>query len=174
MENIKSIEHVLENMDPNIVYKTKDSIWTGLLFLIAGALFFGILSIGSWAPSSSVPQLLLVLGITSLIPGVLKLFLRKSHFVSAANHQKLKSFEIHFEATERDKLVRLYENGKVKDVHLLKSAQPGGLKIKVMATKDLSLCFSQVIGYVPFEFRPLTAPVQHTPDEAAYLKSLVK
>ncbi|MDP4270818.1 MAG: hypothetical protein Q8909_11925 [Bacteroidota bacterium] len=174
MEKYNSIEHVLENMDTHIVYKTRSSIWTGVLYLISGVLFFVLMSLGSWSPTSIFPHLLLVLGVIASLTGVLKLFMRKSYFVAASNHQRLNRFEIYFDAAESDKLLRLYDNGKVTDIHLLNPSERGGLKIVVMATKDRSLCFSQVTGYVPFEFIPLTAPVQHTSDEAAYLKDLKK
>lgn len=161
-------------MNTNIVNKTRDSIVTGLLFLIAGTAFFVLLGINKWSPSSILPHVILVLGITASIIGILKVFMRKSCFVSSSNHQKLKSFEIYFDVSETDKLARIYNNGKIDELLQLKPVKQGGLKISIMATKDLSLCFSQASKYVPFEFVPVTATKQHSVDEAQYLINLAK
>jgi hypothetical protein len=42
-----------------------------------------------------------------------------------------------------------------------------------MSTEDMSICFSQVIGYVPFDDVAFTEPVRHTLHEAEYLKKLL-
>ena len=82
MENFQSIEQFLTDMDANIVYKTKNSIITGLLLILAGIGCFVPLSIFSWTTDNMIPQLLIVLGATCLTVGILKTFIRKEYFVA--------------------------------------------------------------------------------------------
>ena len=173
MENYITIEQLLDNMDKNIVYKTKMSKWVGLSFLMVGAMFFIILSANKWSSVSIIPPLLLVLGMGSSVFGLLKLFFRNSYFVAASNHQKLKNFDIYFDVAESNKLVQLCNNGKITETHLLnRRSFNGGLKLSVLVTKDLGLCFSQVIGFEQSQNITLSAPIQHTRAEAEYLKKM--
>lgn len=173
MENYITIEQLLDNMDKNIVYKTKTSKWIGLSFLILGTVFFSTLSVNDWSSVSIIPPLLLVLGMSSSVFGLLKLFFRNDYFVAASNHQKLKSFDIYFDAGESNKLVQFCSNGKITEIHLLnRRSFNGGLKLRVLSTKDLGLCFSQVIGYEQSQNITLSIPIQHTRAEADYLKKM--
>jgi hypothetical protein len=172
MENFQSIEQFLTNMDANIVYKTKNSIIAGLLLMAVGIGCFIPLSIFSWTTYNMIPQLLIVLGASCLTVGVFKTFIRKEYFAATDNHQQLKSFEINFELTETEKLVRLCNARKITDIHTLKRSLSGGLKLRVLATRDRKLCYSQVIGFESLEHATLTPPVQHTKQEADYLLGL--
>lgn len=169
MENFQSIEQILIDMDPIIVYKTKNSILSGLLIMLAGIGSFAPLSIFSWAPHNMIPQFLIVLGTTGLIVGLFKTFYRKEYLATIANKQPLKSFEINFDVTETGKLVRLFNTGKITDIHTLKRSVSGGLKLRVVTTQDRELCFSQVIGFELLEHITLTPPIQHCKLEADYL-----
>ncbi len=165
MENYESIEHVLENMEEKIVYKTKDSLLPGILLLIAAVITFVLMSINEWSTDSIYPYLFFVSGFVFAFIGVMKVFIRKSCFVSSVNHQKLKTFELYFDANERDKMIRLYTNGKIDEIRFLKRSINQGLRIRVLATKDMHLCYSQIIGYIPFEHVNLTYPMKHVMSE---------
>lgn len=173
MENFNTIEHFLDNMAPDTVYKTRKGLLPGVIIIAAGIACFASVNIFEWSANSIYPALLLSVGAVVLVFGLIKAFYRPSYYVAKANGQKLRAHEINFEVNEKDKLVRLYNSNKFDEISPLKRTHNNGLKIRVMCTKDLKLCFSQVICYVPFEFVALTAPLQHTEEQIAQLKQML-
>jgi len=166
MENKNSIEHVLENMDKNVVYKTKSSVIKSLSFIGAGLISFAIYTLMEMNPTDVFPHFLFITGTVSIICGIFMFFLRKNHFVSAANHQQLKRTEFYFHVNEREKLVRLLESRNIKEIKTLKPSVSDGLKLRVMATKDGRLCLSQVIAYTTNEYENITDVQYHSNEEA--------
>lgn len=147
MEKNESIEHVLENMDKNIVYKTKSPVYIPLILIVAGIISFALYTSIEWTSSSSFPHFLFMLGAIIMIWGIIQFFFRKSYFVSTENHQKLKISEIYFQLNERDRLVKLMENGNIKELRELKTSVSDGLRLRVMTTKDGNICLSQIVTY---------------------------
>ncbi len=174
MEKCISIEQFLSNLDSNKVYSTKSSIVSGLLLLIAGLFFIALPNFVSVSTYSFIPSLFLITGIILGLLGIVKMVFRKTYFVSASNKQKLKSFDINFDVSEKEKLIQLYKSGKIDTIHNLKRSTSNGLRITGLANDDLSMCFSQVIGYIPFEDVPFTEPLEHTRLEAEYLKKMLQ
>jgi hypothetical protein len=173
MGNYQNMDVVLSNMDRTIVYKKKNNIWAGVLTLLVGVICFTPVIVYQWPHGSVWPLLLLVSATIFFIVGLIKLFLRKEYFVSAENHQKLRKFEIDFHVTESDKLVRLCTSGELAEIGKLKRADVGGgLKLVVMATPDMLLCFSQVVQFVMFEYVEQTPMLHHGKEEAELLHRL--
>ncbi len=159
-------------MDKNIVYKTKSSYVFPVLLIIAGTGFFLGNSFFEWSNTSIYPSLFLILGSGSYVLGILKFFFRKTYFISADNHQKLKPREIYFDVNENQKLLRLVNSQNYVEIDLLKRSVSAGLKLRIMSTKDGRICFSQIISYIQLEYVKVNAPVQHTPEEAQILNSI--
>jgi hypothetical protein len=174
MEKNKSIVHALESIDNSIVYKTKSSIVLPSLLIIIGLVFFIIYSSFEWNVSDILPQFLFVIGAVSFTIGVLKFFFRKSSFISGSNHQRLKKYEVSFDTSERDRLIRIIESGNLKELQYLKSSIGNSLKLAVMLTNDGHLCFSQVIAYIPYEYVDLTPVRQHSEADAQFLLDYFK
>lgn len=173
MENYNSIEQVLENLDKNIVFKTKSSILPGIIILATGIVLTILPNIVSLSTNSIIPSFIFISGITITILGIFKAFFRKKYFVATSNNQKLKSYDLNFEAIEKENLIRMCNNGKISNIHTLKRATSNGLRLHFMCTEDMSICFSQVIGYVPFDDVAFTEPIRQTLHEAEYLKKLL-
>ncbi len=173
MENYKTIEQVLENLDKSIVIKTKSSIVPGIIILATGIFLTILPNIISLSTNSIIPSFVFITGIITTIIGIFKTFFRKKYFVAAATKQRLSSYDLNFEASEKENLIRLCNNGKIGNIHTLKRATSNGLRLHFMSTEDMSICFSQVIGYVPFDDVAFTEPVRHTLHEAEYLKKLL-
>ncbi|HET7733768.1 MAG TPA: hypothetical protein VFK73_08005 [Paludibacter sp.] len=172
METNQSIEQVLEAMDNNIVYKTKSPLAIPILLIIVGICFFSVNSFFQWSSSSIYPSLFLILGSISFVVGILKFFFRKTYYVSAENHQKLKVREIYFDVNESDKLLRLMTNGNYADINSLKRSVSSGLKLHIMSTNDGRICFSQIIAYVQLEYANVNAPVRHNTAEVQILNTI--
>lgn len=160
-------------MAPDTVYKTRKGLLASTITIGVAVACFASVNIFEWSSTSNYPALMLSAGAVILVIGLIKYFYRPFYYVSKADRQKLRSYEINFEANEKDKLVRLHNNVKLDEINSLKRTHNNGLKIRIVTTKDMKLCFSQVIGYIPFEFVALTAPQQHTEEEANLLKKLL-
>ena len=162
MEKNNSIEQVLDNLDKNIVYKTKNSAWLGFLYMIPGIASMVIYSSFEWDPNNFFAQILFITGAVFLIIGILKCFLRKSKYVSADSHAKIHTFMIYFKRSEKDKLIRLLETGNLSELPTLQSSIVDGLKLRVMATKDGRICYSQVVAFDINEYVNATEVVKNS------------
>ena len=159
MEKIETIEQVFDNLDKNIVYKTKNSVLTGILLILVGIASLIIYSTNKLGSENVLSQVLFVLGMVFFVIGLVKFFVRKSYYVSAENHVKIQSNEIYFNLTEREKLIRILENKNYSELKKLESSVIDGLKLRVMATKDGQICFVQAIAFISYEY-VLLFPVQ--------------
>jgi len=91
---------------------------------------------------------------------------RKKYYFNSQTKQNLKTLEVLVDAKERDKLVEIMNSRNYNELKNLKISNQDSLKLRYMTTKDGSLCFSQVIAYVPYEFVRITTVQMHT-DEGA-------
>lgn len=174
METNESIEQVLEKADSSIVYKQKTSPAKAIGFLVLGIVFFVINSMIVWDKNSFIHPLLFLVAPTFSLVGVFAFFFRKNHFVSAENHQKLLKHELYFESNQRDKLVRLLESNGFNELKKLKPSINQGLKLRVLATKDASFCFAQVVAFVSPGYDNVNQVKQYTPDEAKQLLEVLQ
>ena len=173
MEENKSIEQVLENLDKNIVYKTKDSMLLGFLLSIAGIASFIIYSSFEWESNNVFAHILFVLGSILLVLGMIKIFFRKSRYVQAENNKKIRSLELYFNMKEEGKLLRLLESGNMAEIKNLNPSSVSGLKLRIMATPDGRLCFSQVVAFSTNEYINVTAAMKHSLPEYQILSEII-
>ena len=174
MEINESIEHVLENMEPKIVYKKKNSVVKSMLLIAVGVVSFAIYTSFEWQPTDTFPHLLFIGGFACSTVGIFLFFLRKSHYYSTENNQQLKATEHNFDVNEQAKLVRAIESGAVNEIKQLKSAIGAGLRLRVLATNDGQICLSQVIVYSSNEYVNATSAKMHSLSEAQQLKAIVQ
>ena len=173
MENNESIEQVLENLDKNIVYKTKDSILWSVMLMLTGILSLIIYSATEWESNNVFAQFIFVAGSVCLTVGILRFFFRKSWYILAENRQKIKTLSMYFHVNERDQLVRYLESGSYSEIKELKPSVVDGLKLQVMGTKDGRICYSQVVAFISNEFVYVTTPAKHTAEEYLILNEIV-
>lgn len=174
MQKNESIEHVLDNMEPKIVYKKKNSALKSLLLIAISIVSFITYTSFEWQTSDTLPHLLFILGFIFLTIGILLFFFRKSHYVSLGSHQKLKTSELYFDVKEQSKLVALIESGSLNEIMNLKSSVSSGLRLRVLATRNGDLCLSQVIAYISNESVNITSPKLHSLSEAQQLKAIIE
>lgn len=166
MENIESIEQVLDKMDVATIKKQIKSPVESILIIIAGFAFFQINYFFNFDSGSVFPPMFLILAFGLFIWGILSLLFRKKYYFNSQTKQKLKTLEVLVDAKERDKLVEIMNSRNYNELKNLKISNQDSLKLRYMTTKDGSLCFSQVIAYVPYEFVRITTVQMHT-DEGA-------
>lgn len=172
MEKNKTIEQVIENLDKTIVYKTKKSILTGILLAGAGITSLISYSVFEWGSKDVAPQFLFILGFICLITGILKIFIRKSYYISAESKMKIKVSEIYFHTKEHDNLIKFVETRNYSGLKQLKTAIVDGLKLRVMATKDGQICFIQAIAFVTNEYVSITPPQKLSVEDYQILTEL--
>ena len=173
MENNESIEQVLENLDNNIVYKTKDSVVWSIMLMLSGIFSLIIYSAIEWESNNLFAQFIFVAGSVCLIVGLLRFFFRKSWYILAEKHQKIKSHSLYFHVNERDQLVRCLDSKNFSEIKQLKPSVVDGLKLQVMGTKDGRICYSQVVAFISNEFVYVTTPAKHTTEEYLILNEIV-
>jgi len=174
METNESIEQVFDNLDKNRVYKTKNSLVWGFLFMIPGIASLVVYSSIEWEPTNVFAHILFVAGAILSVVGIIKCFFRKSKYVSAENNKKIISFYIYFNANERANLIRILDTGNLSELKDLQSSIVDGMKIRVMATKDGQICYSQVVAFVQNEYVNVTAPVKHSSSDYQILSELAR
>lgn len=175
IETKPSIEQVLDNLDHNTVYKTKPSIVLSLVLIVLG---IAAIMLNGQMPGASEGGLLsplaIVVGILLLTWGIVAIFIRKTKYIYAPGKQPIVFHELLFDLKERDRLVRLMNEGNVDELKKLKSSANDALKLRVASTPDGSLCYSQVVAYIPFEFVNANEARKHSPEEARTLLEMVK
>lgn len=145
----------------------------GFLLSFAGIVSFIVYSSFEWETNNLYAHILFVVGSAFLVFGILKIFFRKSRYVLAENRKKIQSFEIYFNMTEKDKLVRLLESGKLEEIKQLNPSIVAGLKLRVMATSDGRICFSQVIAFIMNEYINVTPVLKHSMAEYQILSEII-
>ncbi len=121
-----------------------------------------------------MPSLITTTGSICILFAIFTFLFRKNHYYDTVNRQKLKTVEVFFDPKEREKLIRLLENGSLTDIKSLKQSTHEELKLCIMTTKDASICFSQLSAYVPFEYINITEVRKHSASEGQMLLEVIK
>lgn len=174
MENILSIEKALECDSFEIIKRKKAPITSSLLIFSAGLIFFILNSVLTFNANSSIPPFLMITGLLLLLGGVLAFVFRKNQYFSLPNMQIMTYNESLFDLSERNKLVNIMTSKKYSELNSLKKSSQDSLKLRYYATKDGSLCVSQVIAYVNNEFANQNAVQLHEANDAAKFLAAIK
>ncbi len=174
MENKTSIEQVLDNMDNNIVYKSRPTIALSVVLILLGILLIAINGKLVDSPNSIISPLLIVIGIILLAWGIVSIFFRKTKYKLAQNKQNISFSELLFDIKERDRLIRILNEGNVNELKKLKSSVSDALKLRVAATRDGNFCYTQVVTYIPFEFINANEAREHSAEEAKIILEIIK
>jgi len=174
MDKNESIEQVFDNLDKNIVYKTKNSVLIGILLILTGIASLIFYATNEFGAENISSQFLFVLGMIFFVLGLIKFFIRKSYYVSAENHKKIQSFQIYFNLTESEKLVRILESKNYAELKQLTPSITDSLKLRVLATKDGQICFVQAIAFISYEYVHVTPPQKLSVSEYQILEELTK
>ena len=169
--NKLSIEQVFDNTDTIYTKKASHALSIILIFVGFASLF---LSSQVSEANSILNPLLIVTGIALLAWGVITIPFRKTHYRSKNNNQKISFNELFFDIKERDKLIRVIKEGNTKELKNIQRSANDALKLRVALTPDGSICYCQVLTYVPFEFVNASEAIQLAPQQAQVVSELVK
>ncbi|MDR0395548.1 MAG: DUF308 domain-containing protein [Tannerella sp.] len=175
MENkLLSIEEVFDHSDNNLVYKTKPSVLLSALLIIAGILFIVFNGQITKSPESMLPTLFIIIGILFLAWGIIYTFFSKTKYKLTQGQQNISFSEILFDIKERERLLRIIDEGNLQELEKLKPAVIDTLKLRIASTPDGSFCYTQAVTYVPYEFVIINEAHQHTQEEANILLNMQK
>jgi hypothetical protein len=173
MENNLSIEQIFDSTDNSEVYKSKPSIVLSILLIASG---MALLAVNGMAPASdeTTSTLLILAGISLLIWGIIYAFFKKTGYKLSRTKENIVFQELYFDTRERDRLISIISSRNIGELEKLKQAGVDALKLRVAATPDGSLCYSQVVSYVPYEFVTANEAFRHSPEESQIIMRMLK
>ncbi len=168
-----SIEEAIETTYNQSIRKIKKSPLTAIVYLIIGICFIVINNKTNSQSADFVSPTLIMLAAIFIILAIMVFFFSKRYYVSVESGEKLKTYELFFDLKERDKLVKLFTNGKIEDLKMLQKSNHDGLKLRIMKTKTNDFCISQIITYIPYEYVRVTEPKKNSFDESKILDEVI-
>jgi hypothetical protein len=172
--NIISIEEAFDRMEGRTVRKSKPSVALSVLLIAAGILLTVLNGQVAKSPGSVIPTLFILCGIIFLACGVSYAFFRKTKYKFTGDGKNISFSEMLFDIRERERLVRILDEGNMQELGKLKPATVDTLKLRIAATPDGSFCYTQVMTYVPYEFVNVNEARKHSREEAGLILNLQK
>jgi hypothetical protein len=173
MENSLSIEQIFDSIDNDEVYKSRPSIVLSILLIASGILLIAVNGIVS-TTGDTASILIILAGVGLLIWGITYAFFKKTSYKLSRTKENIIFQELYFDAKERDRLIGIINSGSIGELEKLKPAGIDALKLRVAATQDGSICYSQVVSYVPYEFVNANEAYRHSSEESQIIMNLLK
>jgi hypothetical protein len=174
MENNLSIEKALESNSFDTIQSKKAPITSSVIIFSIGIIFFILNSVLTFKSDSSFSSFLMIIGALLLIAGVLAFIFRKNQYFSLSNMQILTYNELFFDTSDRNKLVGIMASKKYSELKNLKRSNQDSVKLRYYATKDGSMCVSQIIAYVNNEYANQNEVQMHEADDAVRFINAIK
>ena len=174
METIKSIEETFDNMSNDVIFKSKPSIVLGIILMVSGVLCILLNSIVANATLPTASPMLIALGCFLLIAGLYYAFFNKAKYKCSQTKQTVFFQELLFDTKDRERLLSIIADKNVQELEKLKQVAIDSLKLRIAATSDGSVCYSQAVTYVPYEFININAVCKHSQEEANTILNLLK
>lgn len=161
MEKNSSIEQVFETTEKEIINSKQNSVLKGIILLVIGFLIMFINSKLTITKGVSIIEpFLIMVGIVFIIWGALITFIRKTYYVDGETGHKYHFSEVFFDNKDHDKLVRIVESENLQDIVNVKRSTQDGVKLRVASTHDKSVCYVQVLTYIPYEYALTTKAIK--------------
>jgi len=160
MKRYASIEQEFDDMDHAIIKKY-------IIFPIKSTVLI-ILSIGFIELDTQLPPTLYN-SLTPFIAIVIMVFMfwgfisgivDKTYYKYMITGSKINFRVVYYERREYDRLVRIIESHNFGNLSLLHKTKSDGIKLKIAYTEDKSLCYVQVLQYIPFQYAKKTEAKQ--------------
>lgn len=174
MEKTASIEQVLDNTDKTIIVKKGKSVIPGIILILAGICLIIIMTQAEVPSRDLILPLLMVAGAGLVIWGIVAIFCSKPTYRSAGDGKRLYISEAAFDVKEQKELLRILAEEDFHNLDDLTRSYVNGLKLRVAATKDGSLCYTQATSYIPHEYVNICEVRSHGPEEAKLILAVVK
>lgn len=170
MEKNSSIEQVFETIEQANILKKQNSVLKGIILLVLGFLIMFINSKLTITQGISIVEpILIMVGIVFIIWGALITFIRKTYYIHGETGHKFRFSEIFFDNKDHDKLVRIVESDNLQDIVNVKRSTQDGVKLRVATTHDKSICYIQVMTFIPYEYALTTRAIKLSKENIEYI-----
>lgn len=161
MDKNSSIEQAFETTEQESILKKQNSILKGIIILVLGIIVMFINSkITITQGESIIEPILIMLSIILIIWGTLITFIRKTYYVDGETGNKFRFIDVYFDNKDHDKLVKVVESENLQDITSLKRSTQDGVKLRVATTHDKSVCYIQVLTFIPYEYALTTRAIK--------------
>lgn len=161
MEKNSSIEQMFETIEKDLIHRKQNSVMKGIILLVLGFVIMFINSKLTITQGESIIEpMLIMLGIMFIIWGALITFIRKTNYIDAETGHKYHFTEVFFDNKDHDKLVRIVESENLQDIASVKRSTQDGVKLRVASTHDKTVCYVQVMTFIPYEYALTTRAIK--------------
>lgn len=109
--------------------------------------------------------LVLLILLWSFLTGIID----KSYYKNLITNQRINFHEIYFDRVEYYSLLKIMETNDFDKLTKLYKTKSNGIKLEIAYTDDKSLCFVQLVKYMPFQYALRTPVKQLTQNEVDLL-----
>lgn len=166
MENYTSIEQVLDKTENNLITKSNKSVFLFLILVISGIAMLIMSTRITAQPNSILPPLFITVGVALIIYGIIYYFTKKKTYKVVQSGKKIFFNEIMFNINDKNELLRILSDRDIKALDKMNKHDVNGLILRVASTKDGSVCYTQLLSYVPHQYVAISDVYKHTPEEA--------
>ena len=140
---------------------------------IAAAIFYGNTLIQG--ENTSLKMALMVAGSILVIIGLIKIMAGKKMIIYKANGCPMKRHDLYFDNHEMHKLQQSLENKQFDILPKLKPAEgnKAGIKLDLFISDDNKYASAQVLQFIPFDYEPVTAPMNFYDEDAKALSQAI-
>lgn len=177
MENYIEIDTYLGNMENQVIEVKSKSIVGALIIIILSCLLVVVAStpvITNQVASMS----LIVIGIITLIYGILKLWSdrtrNKQVFVYQPTNEKMKRISIYVDSKDMLRVQNCIAKQNFAELMQVKKLMTSGHYIDILGTDSGKCYVMQMLDYVPHQFEPVSEVVVLTDENAEVIDHLVK
>jgi hypothetical protein len=152
MKRNESIEDILNDMDHTVIKKfTVFPKKSAILFVLSIAAIVLDKLLPSPLKNDLIP-LVAILVLALLTWSFLLGALCKTYYKNQITNQKVIFFEMHFDRTEFESLVKIIASRDFYKLNKLHKSRGDGINLKIAYTADKSLCLVQGLKYMPFQY----------------------
>ena len=173
MKRNASIEQMFDDMDHAIIKKYITFPMKSTLLII---LSIGFIELDTHLPQSlrnNLTPLIAILTLTFMFWGFLIGMVDKTYYKYMITGNRINFREIYFDRRDYNKLIGILETHNFSNLSLLQKSIGHGMKLKIAYTDDKSLCYVQVLQYVPFQYARKSEALQLDSYEVDKLLAMV-
>lgn len=123
-------------------------------------------------PNGMAKSSLFYVGVLLFVIGFFGICLRKSHYVYVSTNERMKRLAFDFDMKDLDKVMKMYEANDFDGLMKITRPYQAGVQLTAIVSPDASLCFTQLMKYVPYSFIPVTDVRKYKDDVS--VKALVE
>lgn len=169
MKRNESIEQLLDKMDHTIIKKFTEFPKRSVILLV---LSIAAIELDRLLPNplkNDLVPLVAVLVLTLLTWSFLLGALSKTYYKNLTTSQIINFCVMHYDRTEFESLKKIIDARDFYKLNKLHKSRGDGINLKIAYTDDKSLCFVQVLKYMPFQYAIRTEVKQLTDSETEEL-----